>query len=96
MRRSVEALLLAALLTALLAGARLAAAHEMSMAEMELRETAQHEFLWQWTAGGDKRPITEDLTPSWPEACAEGTYCDAGSCLACSASSTGVSPRLSE
>lgn len=42
--------------------------HEMSMAEMQLREVAQGEFLWQWTAG-EKRAVSEDLTPEWPEAC---------------------------
>lgn len=44
-------------------------AHELSMAEMEMRETAPGEFLWQWTASGDKAASVE-LTPVWPEGCA--------------------------
>lgn len=43
-------------------------AHEMSMAEMEVRETAPGEFLWQWTASGN-RPASEDLAPVWPDSC---------------------------
>ena len=43
-------------------------AHELSMAEMEVRETAPGEFLWQWTASGDKAAAVE-LTPVWPESC---------------------------
>jgi hydrogenase/urease accessory protein HupE len=50
----------------LLSGA--AAAHEMSMAEMELRQVSPREFLWQWTASGN-RPAAEVLTPAWPEGC---------------------------
>jgi hydrogenase/urease accessory protein HupE len=57
------------LVLALAAGA--AAAHEMSMAEMELRETRPGEFLWQWTASGD-RPASDVLTPVWPSACQAG------------------------
>ena len=54
-----------------LAGGR-ALAHEMSMAEMELRQVAPSEFLWQWTASGN-RPAALELTPVWPEGCtAEG------------------------
>lgn len=45
-----------------------ASAHELSMAEMELRETSPGEFLWQWTASGDKAPAVV-LTPIWPESC---------------------------
>lgn len=45
-----------------------AGAHEMSMAEMELRESSRGEFLWQWTASGN-RPASEDLAPVWPEGC---------------------------
>jgi hypothetical protein len=44
------------------------AAHEMSMAEMELRETRPGEFLWQWTASGNK-PARDVLTPHWPGDC---------------------------
>ena len=40
-----------------------ARAHEMTMAEMEVRETAPGEFLWQWSAQNDKRPMGDDLTP---------------------------------
>ena len=40
----------------------------MTMAEMELRETRPGEFLWQWGASGS-RPIADELTPSWPDAC---------------------------
>ena len=46
-----------------------ARAHEMSMAEMEVRETAPGEFLWQWSAASDKRPMGHDLTPRWPSPC---------------------------
>jgi hypothetical protein len=38
------------------------------MAEMEVRETAPNEFLWQWTASGDKAASVV-LTPEWPEGC---------------------------
>ena len=44
------------------------AAHEMSMAEMEVREVSRGEFIWQWTASGN-RPANEELTPRWPEGC---------------------------
>jgi hydrogenase/urease accessory protein HupE len=43
-------------------------AHELSMAEMEVRETAPGEFLWQWTASGDKAPAVV-LVPVFPESC---------------------------
>jgi hydrogenase/urease accessory protein HupE len=52
--------------------APVAQAHELSMAEMEVRETAPDDFLWQWSAGSDKRPAGEGLTPRWPEGCAPG------------------------
>ncbi len=45
-----------------------AVAHEMSMAEMEVRQLAPGEFLWQWTASGN-RPASQGLTPVWPEGC---------------------------
>jgi hypothetical protein len=48
--------------------ANYAQAHEMTMAEMELRETRSGEFLWQWGQSGS-RPIADELTPSWPDAC---------------------------
>jgi hydrogenase/urease accessory protein HupE len=47
-----------------------ARAHEMSMAEMEVRETSPGEFVWQWSASSDKRPMGNDLVPRWPEGCA--------------------------
>ena len=59
----------AALLLALAAAALPSHAHEMSMAEMQLHETQRGEFIWQWMAG-EKRPLAQDLTPVWPEACA--------------------------
>jgi hypothetical protein len=49
-----------------------AAAHEMSMAEMELREMRPGEFLWQWTASGNK-PAGDVLTPRWPAGCVADT-----------------------
>ena len=49
-----------------------ARAHEMSMAEMEVRETSKGEFIWQWSAQNDKRPMGADLTPKWPEVCTAG------------------------
>ena len=48
----------------------IATAHELSMAEMELRQLSPTEFLWQWTASGN-RPASQDLTPRWPEGCHE-------------------------
>jgi hydrogenase/urease accessory protein HupE len=49
-----------------------ARAHEMSMAEMEVRETSPGEFLWQWSASSDKRPMGDDLVPRWPSSCSAG------------------------
>jgi hypothetical protein len=55
-------------------------AHEMTMAEMEVRETAQGDFFWQWSAQNDKRPMGDDLAPRWPEACrAEANVVHCGS-----------------
>ena len=59
----------AALMLALAAATRPGLAHEMTMAEMQLRETQRGEFIWHWGAG-EKRPIAQDLTPLWPQACA--------------------------
>ncbi len=67
MKRVLHAMMLVVL--ALVANA--AMAHEMTMAEMELRETARGEFLWQWSASGN-RPAAEELTPVWPEGCQAG------------------------
>jgi hydrogenase/urease accessory protein HupE len=47
-------------------------AHEMTMAEMEVRETSPGEFVWQWSASNDKRPMRDDLVPHWPESCSAG------------------------
>ncbi|HVR62819.1 MAG TPA: HupE/UreJ family protein [Polyangia bacterium] len=58
-----------------------AAAHEMTMAEMEVRETAPGEFIWQWSAQNDKRPMGDDLVPRWPAGCSGGSgaiHCGAG------------------
>jgi hypothetical protein len=49
-----------------------ARAHEMSMAEMDVRETSPGEFLWQWSASSDRRPMGNDLVPRWPEGCSAG------------------------
>jgi hypothetical protein len=57
---------------AVLALASPAHAHEMSMAEMEVRETAPGEFVWQWSAASDKRPMGDDLVPHWPDSCTSG------------------------
>ena len=51
-----------------------ASAHEMSMAEMQLRELSHGEFVWQWTAT-EKRPASEDLTPSGPAPAAPKPMC---------------------
>jgi len=64
-------LLLALLLAAALCPAP-AAAHELTMAEMEVRETVAGEFLWQWSATNDKRPMGDDLKPHWPDNCNPG------------------------
>ncbi|HMN47087.1 MAG TPA: HupE/UreJ family protein [Povalibacter sp.] len=53
----------------LLAFSGLAVAHELTMAEMEVRETIAGEFIWQWTASGEK-PASSELTPIWPASCA--------------------------
>jgi len=62
--RSLHLLML--MLLALVSGA--VSAHELTMAEMEVRETAPGEFLWQWTASGEKAAAVE-LMPVWPESC---------------------------
>ena len=45
-----------------------AGAHEMSMAEMQVREVAPGDFVWLWTASGN-RPASQELTPQWPAPC---------------------------
>lgn len=62
--RALHVLMLA--LLSLVASA--VSAHELSMAEMEMRETTPGEFLWQWTASGDKAAAVA-LTPIWPDSC---------------------------
>lgn len=64
MNRVLRILLLAAL--TLLSSVTVA--HEMSMAEMDVREASPGEFLWQWTASGN-RPASMELTPVWPASC---------------------------
>ena len=54
----------------LLAGHGLAAAHEMTMADLSLREVALGEFVWSWGVPGKNTPVSQDLTPVWPEGCA--------------------------
>jgi hydrogenase/urease accessory protein HupE len=61
---------LVSFLLVLLAGH--AQAHEMSMAEMEVRQVSPTEFLWQWTASGN-RPASEVLKPIWPDGCVAET-----------------------
>ena len=56
--RALHLLLLAALAFI----SSVASAHEMSMAEMEVREASPGEFLWQWTASGN-RAAGSELTP---------------------------------
>ncbi len=63
----------AALLFLLLAAIGLLApgvlrAHELSIAEMQLREISRGDFLWQWTASGN-RPASDELAPVWPQNC---------------------------
>jgi hydrogenase/urease accessory protein HupE len=72
MRSSPRTWLLLALAVAPALLAAPARAHEMTMAEMEVRETSPGEFLWQWSAANDKRPLGDDLTPRWPDSCAAG------------------------
>jgi hydrogenase/urease accessory protein HupE len=71
-------LLLIGVLTLSAAPAR---AHEMTMAEMEVHETSPGDFLWQWSAWSDKRPIGNDLVPLWPAGCVGGAtavHCKGG------------------
>lgn len=49
-----------------------AGAHELSIAEMEVRQLSANEFLWMWTASGNK-PAGEELSPRWPEGCTADT-----------------------
>jgi len=69
MTRSLRAWLAAILVVVAMLSSAPARAHEMTMAEMEVRETAAGEFMWQWSASNDKRPMGDDLKPHWPEGC---------------------------
>src|SRR4051794_35863962 len=69
MKRSVQTWLVTALVLVSALFSAPAWSHEMTMAEMDVRETAPGEFLWQWSASNDKRPMGNDLTPHWPENC---------------------------
>ncbi|MBC7414084.1 MAG: HupE/UreJ family protein [Herminiimonas sp.] len=42
----------------------------MTMADLSLREVAAGEFVWSWGVPGKNTPISQDLTPVWPERCA--------------------------
>ena len=53
----------------LMAGAAGVSAHEMTMADLSLREVAPKEFVWGWGVPGKNTPISQDLTPVWPEGC---------------------------
>lgn len=58
-----------------------AGAHEMSMAELQVRELSRGEFLWQWSAANDKRPMNQDLVLRWPDGCvadASAVHCRDG------------------
>jgi hydrogenase/urease accessory protein HupE len=46
-----------------------ACAHEMTMADLTMREVAPKEFVWAWGVPGKNTPISQDLTPVWPEGC---------------------------
>jgi len=52
-----------------LTGATGVSAHEMTMADLSLREVAPKEFIWSWGVPGKNTPISQDLTPVWPEGC---------------------------
>jgi hydrogenase/urease accessory protein HupE len=62
LKRAVFALIL-------VAGAAGVSAHEMTMADLSLREVAPKEFVWAWGIPGKNVPISQDLTPVWPEGC---------------------------
>lgn len=64
--------LLCPIVAILVATAAPAHAHEMTMAEMEVRETSPGEFVWEWSASNDKRPMGNDLVPHWPASCSVG------------------------
>ena len=72
MNRTLRLLVMVLIAAALLPAP--ARAHEMSMAEMEVRETGPGDFIWQWSAANDKRPMGNDLVPHWPDTCVTGPY----------------------
>ncbi len=45
-------------------------AHELTMAEMGLRELTRGEFIWQWTASGE-RATASQLRVVWPDGCTD-------------------------
>ena len=53
----------------LIVGAAGVFAHEMTMADLSLREVAPKEFVWAWGIPGKNTPVSQDLTPVWPEGC---------------------------
>ena len=44
-------------------------AHEMTMTDLSMREVAPKEFVWAWGIPGKNTPVSQDLTPVWPEGC---------------------------
>ncbi len=44
-------------------------AHEMTMMELTMREYQPGQFTWGWGPSGKSRPVSEDLTPVWPQGC---------------------------
>ena len=67
--RGFRRMLRLALLLAMGMHALCAVAHEMTIAEMSLREVAPGEFIWAWGIPGKNKPLSEDLTPEWPQGC---------------------------
>jgi len=53
----------------LLATATPVQAHEMTIAEMTVREADAGLFVWSWGVPGRNKPLSEDLTPRWPDGC---------------------------
>ncbi len=53
----------------LLVSAAAVGAHEMTMADLTMREVAPKEFVWSWGIPGKNTPVSQDLTPVWPEGC---------------------------
>ena len=59
----------AVLSVVLLVSGTQAYAHEMTLADLTMREVAPKEFFWAWGIPGKNTPISQDLTPVWPEGC---------------------------